>query len=192
MLFARSIVASLQSPFNVGQTTGISSSLGGLTSDDRSIVFSLVVERASHQKIARGQGRQSGKDADGLRKQQQTQKRKRPSLASPKCIKCNSPVSSNLIRTHPFAPATPAQLVSSKQSLLHSNFIMSTSRFLAGAVLVAGAVASPHDIFAREKACNRDNLLRCVVDTRYSAQASAFCAELTPFTTTVATVTATE
>ncbi|KAH6685477.1 hypothetical protein F5X68DRAFT_233223 [Plectosphaerella plurivora] len=69
---------------------------------------------------------------------------------------------------------------------------MSTSRFLAGVVLVAGAAASPHDIFAREKACNRDNLLRCVVDTRYSAQASAFCAELTPFTTTVATVTATD
>ncbi|POR30909.1 Galactose-binding domain-like protein [Tolypocladium paradoxum] len=58
--------------------------------------------------------------------------------------------------------------------------------------LIGGAAASPHELFERAGACNRDNLLRCFVDARYSTQASAYCAQLTPYTTTVATVTATE
>lgn len=52
------------------------------------------------------------------------------------------------------------------------------------------SVASPLSLFQRA-ACNSDNLLRCFIDKRYSVSATAYCAALTPYTSTVATVTAT-
>lgn len=58
--------------------------------------------------------------------------------------------------------------------------------------LIGGTAASPHELLDRANACNRDNLFRCFIDARYSTQASAYCAQLTPYTTTVATVAATE
>ncbi|KAG8352725.1 hypothetical protein FVEN_g9325 [Fusarium venenatum] len=50
-----------------------------------------------------------------------------------------------------------------------------------------GALAKVPNHFNERATCNRDNLLRCFVDQRYSSQASDFCADLTPFTATVAT-----
>lgn len=61
---------------------------------------------------------------------------------------------------------------------------------LLGALALLGVNASPQ-ILGRAPQCNRDNLLRCFVDARYSTQASAYCGALEPSTTTVATVTAT-
>ncbi|WYZ36484.1 hypothetical protein EsH8_XV_000037 [Colletotrichum jinshuiense] len=58
-------------------------------------------------------------------------------------------------------------------------------------LIVGNVAASPFGLFERAT-CNRDNLFRCFIDQRYSAQASDYCAGLTPFTTTVATITATE
>ncbi|KAL0941488.1 FAD dependent oxidoreductase [Colletotrichum truncatum] len=58
-------------------------------------------------------------------------------------------------------------------------------------VLLASVAASPLELHERAT-CNRDNLFRCFIDQRYSTQASAFCSGLTPFTKTVATVTATD
>ncbi|KAH7126146.1 hypothetical protein EDB81DRAFT_951507 [Dactylonectria macrodidyma] len=65
---------------------------------------------------------------------------------------------------------------------------------LSGALIVAGvnaAVLSPRQLYERAGTCNRDNLFRCFIDTRYSVQASDFCSGLSPFATTVATTTAT-
>ncbi|KAH6952325.1 hypothetical protein BKA56DRAFT_682234 [Ilyonectria sp. MPI-CAGE-AT-0026] len=65
---------------------------------------------------------------------------------------------------------------------------------LTGALIVVGvdaAVLSPRQLYERAGNCNRDNLFRCFIDSRYSVQASDFCAGLSPFTTTVATTTAT-
>ncbi|KFA60171.1 hypothetical protein S40285_09740 [Stachybotrys chlorohalonatus IBT 40285] len=62
---------------------------------------------------------------------------------------------------------------------------------LAGALaLVQGAMAMPSELNDRA-ACNRDNLLRCFVDVRFSASASAYCSGLTPTTVTASTVQAT-
>lgn len=60
-------------------------------------------------------------------------------------------------------------------------------------VLVGTAVASPRALVERTGSteCNHDNLLRCFIDERYSSSASVFCEALTPYTTTVATVTPT-
>lgn len=52
-------------------------------------------------------------------------------------------------------------------------------------MLLGSAGASPLELLERAD-CNRDNLLRCFVGERSASQASAFCAGLTPFTTTVA------
>ncbi|KAH6974381.1 hypothetical protein BKA56DRAFT_659099 [Ilyonectria sp. MPI-CAGE-AT-0026] len=69
---------------------------------------------------------------------------------------------------------------------------MMGNTLLAGALVLMGSVAatSPHQFYERA-ACNRDNLFRCFIDTRYSVQASEFCTGLSPFTATVATTTAT-
>ncbi|KAJ4255120.1 hypothetical protein NW757_004622 [Fusarium falciforme] len=53
----------------------------------------------------------------------------------------------------------------------------------------AAALSPP---LVERAACNRDNLFRCFIDQRYSVQASEFCANLSPSTVTVATITATE
>ncbi|WQF87073.1 Putative carbohydrate-binding, CenC, Galactose-binding-like domain superfamily [Colletotrichum destructivum] len=70
--------------------------------------------------------------------------------------------------------------------MVHQKSIIRALPFLIGSV-----AASPLELFERAT-CNRDNLFRCFIDQRYSTQASAYCAGLTPFTTTVATTTATE
>lgn len=54
-----------------------------------------------------------------------------------------------------------------------------------------GALAQVPNHLNERAACNRDNLFRCFLDQRYSSQASDFCAELAPFTATVATSIAT-
>ncbi|KAI9159112.1 Phenol 2-monooxygenase [Paramyrothecium foliicola] len=63
---------------------------------------------------------------------------------------------------------------------------------LKGALLLAGVLASPLELSQRGPVCNRDNLLRCVLDQRYTAQASAFCSGLEPFTSVLGTTTITE
>ncbi|KAH7136726.1 hypothetical protein B0J13DRAFT_677569 [Dactylonectria estremocensis] len=63
-----------------------------------------------------------------------------------------------------------------------------------GALIVAGvgaAVSSPRQVYQRAGTCNRDNLFRCFIDSKSSVQASDFCSNLSPFTTTVATTIAT-
>jgi hypothetical protein len=69
---------------------------------------------------------------------------------------------------------------------------MSFPKFLTGSLLIAGIAASPLDLAPRAPVCNRDNLLRCVLDQRYTAQASAFCSGLAPATSIVGTTTITE
>jgi hypothetical protein len=54
-----------------------------------------------------------------------------------------------------------------------------------------GALAQVRNPLNERAACNRDNLFRCFIDQRYSSQASDFCADLAPFTVTVATSIAT-
>ena len=54
-----------------------------------------------------------------------------------------------------------------------------------------GALSQVPDHLNKRAACNRDNLFRCFIDQRYSSQANDFCAELAPFTATVATSVAT-
>lgn len=56
--------------------------------------------------------------------------------------------------------------------------------------LSLGVAAVPYELTGRAE-CNHDNLLRCLIDERYSSQATAYCSQLIPSTTTVATVTAT-
>ncbi|KAJ0158092.1 hypothetical protein CTA2_12297, partial [Colletotrichum tanaceti] len=73
------------------------------------------------------------------------------------------------------------------------NMVYQKSIIAALPFLIGSAAASPLAPLERAAAtCNRDNLFRCLVDQRYSTQASAYCAGLTPFTTTVATTTATK
>ncbi|KAL0929874.1 uncharacterized protein CTRU02_215083 [Colletotrichum truncatum] len=62
--------------------------------------------------------------------------------------------------------------------------------FLGGLLLLGPVEASPY-LQKRANECNRDNLFRCLIDTRYTVQAVAYCSGLSPFTTTVKTVTAT-
>ncbi|CAF3494754.1 unnamed protein product [Fusarium graminearum] len=54
-----------------------------------------------------------------------------------------------------------------------------------------GVLAQVPNHLNQRAACNRDNLFRCFIDQRYSSQASDFCADLAPFTATVATSIAT-
>ncbi len=54
----------------------------------------------------------------------------------------------------------------------------------------ATVVASPLELQGRS-GCSHDNLLRCFIDQRYSVIATQYCSALEPFTTTVATATAT-
>jgi hypothetical protein len=66
-------------------------------------------------------------------------------------------------------------------------FRLSLSGVLA---LSLGVAAVPYELLGRNE-CNHDNLLRCLIDERYSVQASAYCSNLSPFTITAAIITAT-
>lgn len=55
-------------------------------------------------------------------------------------------------------------------------------------VFAVNAAAVPAELVERD-VCNADNLYRCFINTKSTAAASAFCSDLMPFTTTVATTT---